>query len=149
MSVHRQQHHLQCPQIEGPLIKILANRDLNGMTIDVQSVARSITDMYKGGGEALPTPSLIISETARFYQVEESVLRGTKKTKGTAKARQVAMYLCRRMTNISFPDIGQEFGKHTRRSCMPSRRWKSSLPPGNQHAAKEIDDIIASINARL
>lgn len=136
-------------QIEGTVIKILANRDLNGMTIDVQSVARSITDMYKGGGEALPTPSLIISETARFYQVEESVLRGTKKTKGTAKARQVAMYLCRRMTNISFPDIGQEFGKHHTTVMYAVSEVEKQLAVGNSTLQKEIDDIIASINARL
>ena len=136
-------------QIEGTVIKILANRDLNGMTIDVQSVARSITDMYKGGGETLPTPAVIIAETARFYQIDESVLRGTQKTKGTAKARQVAMYLCRRLTNISFPDIGHEFGKHHTTVMYAVGEIEKMLDAGNASLQKEIEDITAAINARL
>ncbi|MDD3165058.1 MAG: chromosomal replication initiator protein DnaA [Oscillospiraceae bacterium] len=136
-------------QIEGAVNKIKANHDLNGMKIDVASVSRCITDMYKGGGAALPTPSIIIAETARFYQIEESVLRSTRKTKGTAHARQIAMYLCRHMTNISYPDIGREFGKHHTTIMYGVQEIEKMIDAGSGSLQQEIADITAAINARL
>ena len=78
-------------QIEGTVKKILAYRDLNDMPLDLPNVSRAINDMFKVEGNAVPTPALIISQVSRFYSIDESILRGTLKNKGTAEARQVAM----------------------------------------------------------
>jgi len=91
-------------QIEGTVKKILAYRDLN-------NISRAIDDMFKSEGNALPTPSLIISQVCKFYSIDEVLLRGTQKNKGTAEARQIAMYLIRKLTNLSLPDIGKEFAR--------------------------------------
>ncbi len=85
-------------QIEGTVKKILAYRDLNNMPLDLPNISRAIEDMCKTEGNALPTPSLIISQVCKFYSVDEAVLRGTLKNKGTAEARQTAMYLIRKLT---------------------------------------------------
>ena len=98
-------------QIEGTVKKILAYRDLNDMPLDLPNVSRAINDMFKVEGNAVPTPALIISQVSRFYSIDESILRGTLKNKGTAEARQVAMYLIRQLTNLSLPEIGREFGR--------------------------------------
>ena len=100
-------------QIEGTVKKIHAYHNLNSMTLDIPNVKRAITDIINTTS-ILPTPALIISEVSRFYGIEETVLRGTLKNKSTAEARQVAMYLVRKMLNLSYPDIGREFGRdHT------------------------------------
>jgi len=136
-------------QIEGVVNKVVAYRDLNGMTIDIPSVARAIRDMYKGKAEALPTPGLIIAEVSRYYSIPESTVRGTLKNKGTAEARRLAMYLCRQLTNLSLPDIGQEFGKDHSTVLYAIRKVEASLKDGDQRISDNIREITANINSRL
>ena len=82
-------------QIEGTVKKIKAYHDLEKMPMDINNVSRAIKDMYKGKAQAVPTPELIISEVCRFYSIEESILRSNPRNKGSAEARQIAMYLIR------------------------------------------------------
>ena len=77
-------------QLEGTVKKIKAYHDLNNLPLDVANVSRAIKDMYKGGTHNLPTPALILAEVSRFYSIDEDVIRGTHRTKGTAEARQIA-----------------------------------------------------------
>lgn len=127
----------------------MAYRDLNGMTVDVPSVSRAIKDMYKGKTEALPTPNLIISEVSRFYSIPESTLRGTLKNKGTAEARQIAMYLIRQLTNLSLPDIGREFGRDHSTVIYAIRKVVQALEKPGNNLQDTIRDITANINNKL
>ena len=136
-------------QIEGTVKKILAYRDLQGMPLDVASVSRAIKDMYKGKAESLPTPSLIIGEVCRFYSIEEQVLRGTLKNKNTAEARQVAMYLCRKLTNLSLPDIGREFGRDHSTVLHGLNKIERLMADSTSGLQDNIRDITANINNKL
>ena len=136
-------------QIEGTVKKIMAYRDLNNMVVDVPNVSRAIRDMYKGKTEALPTPSLIIAEVSRFYSIPESTLRGTLKNKGTAEARQVAMYLCRQLTNLSLPDIGREFGKDHSTVIYAINKLERILASSSAGLHDTLRDITANINNKL
>lgn len=136
-------------QIEGTVKKILAYRDLNNMPLDLPNVSKAIDDMFKTEGNALPTPSLIISQVCKFYSIEESVLRGTLKNKGTAEARQTAMYLIRKLTNLSLPDIGKEFNKDHTSILYSIRKVEDALKKGNEQLRDNIRDITANINSIL
>ena len=136
-------------QIEGTVKKIMAYRDLNGMEPTLENVTRVISDMFKSEGNALPTPSLIISQVCKFYSVDETVMRGTQKSKGIAEARQVAMYLIRQLTNLSLPDIGQEFGKDHSTVLYNVRKVEVELKNGNETLQNNIRDITANINSCL
>ena len=136
-------------QIEGTVKKILAYRDLNNMPLDLSHISRAIDDMFKSEGSAVPTPSLIISQVCKFYNVEESVLRGTQKNKGTAEARQIAMYLIRKLTNLSLPDIGKEFNRDHTTALYAIRKVQMSLQNGDSDLQNNIRDITANINSSL
>ena len=136
-------------QIEGTVKKILAYRDLNNMPLDLPNVSRAIDDMFKSEGNALPTAPLIISQVCKFYNVDETVLRGTQKTKGTAEARQVAMYLIRKLTNLSLPDIGKEFAKDHSTVLYAIRKVEVALKNGDNNMQNNIRDITANINSCL
>ena len=136
-------------QIEGTVKKILAYRDLNNMPLDLPHISRAIDDMFKSEGNALPTPSLIISQVCKFYNVDEVVLRGTQKNKGTAEARQVAMYLIRKLTNLSLPDIGKEFAKDHSTVLYNIRKVEVALKNGDENMKNNIRDITANINSCL
>ena len=136
-------------QIEGTVKKIMAYRDLNGMTITLDNVTRVISDMFKSEGNALPTPSLIISQVCKFYSVDEAVLRGTLKNKGTTEARQMAIYLIRKLTNLSLPDIGKEFARDHSTILYAIRKVEASLKAGDTNLQNNVRDITANINSCL
>ena len=136
-------------QIEGTVKKIMAYHNLSNMPLDLPNITRAISDMFKSEGSALPTPSLIISQVCKFYSIDEIVLRGSKKNKGTAEARQVAMYLIRQLTNLSLPDIGREFNRDHSTVLHSIRKVETELKGGNQTLQDNIRDITANINSCL
>ena len=136
-------------QIEGTVKKILAYRDLNNMPLDLAHISRAIEDMFKSEGSALPTPSLIISQVCKFYNVDDAVIRSTQKNKGVAEARQVAMYLIRKLTNLSLPDIGKEFNRDHSTVLHAIRKVEIALKNGDAAMQGNIRDITANINASL
>ena len=134
-------------QIEGAVNKIKAYHDLEHWEINVPNVSRVIKIIIRDKKEA--NPGLIISEVCRFYSIEESVLRSTQKTKGTAEARQIAMYLIRKMTSLSLPDIAKEFGKNHTTVLYAIRRVEEELRNTSNGLQDNIRDITANINSRL
>ena len=136
-------------QLEGTVKKIMAYRDLNNMPLDLPNVSRAITDMFKAEGNALPTPNLIINQVCKFYSVDESVLRGTLKNKGTAEARQVAIYLIRKLTNLSTPEIGKELNKDHSTILYSVNKVEQMLAAGDENLQNHIRDINANINSCL
>ena len=136
-------------QIEGTVKKLRAYVDLNGMALTLENVMRSISDMIKTEGNVLPTPSLIISQVCKFYSIDESVLRGTLKNKGTAEARQVAIYLIRNLTNLSTPDIGKEVNKDHSTVIYSIRKVENAIKANDTTLKNHIRDITANINSCL
>ena len=136
-------------QIEGTVKKILAYRDLNNMPLDLPNISRAIDDMFKSEGNALPTPSLIISQVCKFYNVDEAILRSTKKSKGVAEPRQIAMYLIRKLTNLSLPDIGREFARDHTTVIYAVDKITNALKNGDTSLQNNIRDITANITRCL
>ena len=136
-------------QIEGTVKKIMAYRDLNNMPLDLDNISRAINDMFKVEGNALPTPSLIISQVCKFYSVDEIALRGSQKSKGISEPRQVAMYLVRKLTNLSLPEIGQQFSKDHTTVLYNIRKVEMALKDNNTELQNNIRDITANINSCL
>ena len=136
-------------QIEGTVKKLRAYVDLNAMELTLENVTRAIADMYKSEGNALPTPSLIIGQVCKFYSIDESVLRGTQRDKGTAEARQVAVYLIRKLTNLSSPEIGKELDKDHSTILHSIKKVEAALKNGDETLKNHIRDITANINSCL
>ena len=136
-------------QIEGTMKKIMAYRDLDNMPMDLPNISRAIDDMFKNEGNALPTPSLIVSQVCKFYNMDEIVVRGSQRNKGVAEPRQVAMYLIRKLTNLSLPDIGLQFAKDHTTVLYAINKVESELKNGNTTMQNNIRDITANINSCL
>jgi chromosomal replication initiator protein len=77
------------------------------------------------------------------------VLRGTLRNKGTAEARQVAIYLIRKLTNLSTTDIGKELGKDHSTVLHSIKKVETMLKTGDENLQNHIKDITANINSRL
>ena len=136
-------------QIEGTVKKIMAYRDLNNMPLDLPNVSRAISDMFKSEGSSLPTPSLIISQVCKFYSIDEAVIRGNQRTKNVAEARHIAVYLIRKLTNLSLPAIGTELGKDHTTILYSVEKIEKALQIGDTALQNNIRDITANINSCL
>lgn len=136
-------------QIEGTVKKIKAYKDLTGMQINVDNVSRVIKDMYKGKADTLPTPDLIIKETARYFNTEGEILRGPTRSKSIAEARHVAMYLVRKMTNLSLPDTGREFDRDHTTVISAVKKIETALSDPKSPMNDTIRDIMENVNTKL
>lgn len=136
-------------QLEGTVNKIMAYRDMTDFEINRTNVARAIRDMVKDtSNKVLPSPQLIISEVAAYYNINESVIRGSRRDKNTAEARQVSMYLIRKLTNLSLLDTAAEFGKdHT--TVMHSVDKIEKELGTSDHLSQVVKEITANVNGKL
>ena len=135
-------------QIEGTVNKIMALRDLEGSDIDAATVTRAVRDMFKDPTDILPTSDVIIDEVCKYYSIENDVLRGQGRTKDTALARQIAMFLIREMTNMSLKEIGREFDNRDHTTVLHSIERIEDLVKTDPEKAEIIKDITANINIR-
>ena len=136
-------------QLEGTVKKILAYQELSDMPLDLPNISRAIDDMFKVEGNALPTPSLIISQVCKFYSVDEVALRGSQRSKGIAEPRQVAMYLVRKLTNLSLPEIGEQFARDHTTVLYAITKVEKELKQNNVTMQNNVRDITANINSLL
>ena len=99
--------------------------------------------------QAISEEKKVHRSLAEIYSVDENVLRGTLKNKGVAEARQMAMYLIRKLTNLSLPDIGKEFAKDHSTVLYAIRKVEVALKNGDKTIQENIQTITANINACL
>ncbi len=96
-------------QLEGALIRVIAHSSISGRPVTVELAQEVLTDLFPGGdGEV--RMDLIQEAVARHYSITLDELVGEKRTKRVVMPRQVAMYLCRELTDSSLPAIGRAFG---------------------------------------
>ena len=136
-------------QLEGTVNKIKAYRDINGMALTLPNVSRAIIDMIKEDKDsALPTPQKIIAEAAAYYNISESIIRGKTRNKITTEARQVSMYLIRKLTSLSFEDIASEYGKDHTTVMHAVEKIETNLP-ADSHLQTVVEEIQANINGKF
>ena len=135
-------------QIEGVVNRLTTYRDiLNDATINIASVKRAIKDVIRVGAY-IPTPDVIIEETARFYSLTSEDLRGQHRSKNMAMARQISMYLIRSITNLSLMDIGREYENRNHSTVLQSIRKVEELLRTDPEMADAVRDITSNINSR-
>ena len=135
-------------QLEGTVNKILAFQSLLGDDVDVDTVTRAVRDILRDKSDILPSAEVIIDEVSKFYSVEQETLRGQGRGARILQARQVAMYLIRRMTSLSLKEIGQEFGNRDHGTVHNSIKKIESSMKINLELGEIIKDITTNVNAR-
>jgi len=96
-------------QLEGALIRVVAHSSISGRPVTVDLAQEVLTDLFPATDGELRM-DLIQEAVARHYAISIDELVGEKRTKRIVVPRQVAMYLCRELTDASLPAIGRAFG---------------------------------------
>ena len=101
-------------ELEGALIRVTAFASLNKTPIDKALAEIVLRDLIADAGTTQISAAMIMAATADYFDTTVEELRGPGKTRALAQSRQIAMYLCRELTDLSLPKIGQVFGRdHT------------------------------------
>ena len=133
-------------QIEGVVKRLTAYKEILGKKIDTADVKRAIADVTKNGSY-IPSPQRIIHETARFFSLSEQDIRGQNRSKSTAFARQVSMYLIRTLTNLPLKEIGGEYEGRNHSTVLSSIKKIEDLIRTDKAVADTVRDITSNINS--
>ena len=97
-------------ELEGALTRIVAYASLTNSTLDVSIADEALKDIISNHRPRKITPELIQNVIADYYQLKVEDLKSKKRNRPIAYPRQIAMYLCRELTDLSLPKIGEYFG---------------------------------------
>lgn len=134
-------------QIEGVVNKIMAFQELNGQTVDTETVIRAVRDILRAKETFLPSADTIIQEVARFYELDAAAIRGQSQNKEISTARNVAMYIIREMTQLSLAEIGQQFGGRHHSTVLNSINRVEKMMKEQPNLMEIIRDITNAVNS--
>ncbi|MCI0140789.1 MULTISPECIES: chromosomal replication initiator protein DnaA [Arthrobacter] len=97
-------------ELEGALIRVTAFASLNRQPVDVALAEMVLKDLITDDGAQEITADQILKQTAEYFKLSMEELCSKSRTRTLVTARQIAMYLCRELTDMSLPKIGQELG---------------------------------------
>lgn len=132
-------------QLEGTVHKIKAFHDLD-IPIDQAAVDRAIQDMIRSN-EFTITPDNIIKEVCRYFRLEEDQIRGPSRSRDILNARQIAMYLIRRMTSLSLDETGKLFGGRDHSTTLNGVTKVENRMKSDNAFAETVKAIITNVNA--
>lgn len=132
-------------ELEGALIRVTAFANLNKATVDMPLVQTVLKDLVLTEDTNVVSPTDIISITATFFQLRVEDLYGSSRSQTIALARQVAMYLCREMTNLSLPKIGQLFGNRDHTTVMYANKKITELMKERRSIYNQVTEITSRV----
>lgn len=115
-------------ELEGALIRVTAFAALNKQPVDLSLAQAVLKDLISDDDSEITAPT-IISITAEYFGITIEEVTGTSRSRVYVTARQIAMYLCRQLTDLSLPKIGDHFGGKDHTTVM--------------YAVKKVEDQIA------
>ena len=128
-------------ELEGALIRVTAYASLNQQTVDLNLATAVLKDIVAQGSEQPITISMIIHETAVYFDLTVDELTGPGRAQSVAFARQIAMYLSREHTESSLPKIGQAFGGRDHTTVMHANRKIKELIYRDRDALTKVNEI--------
>jgi chromosomal replication initiator protein len=134
-------------ELEGSLIRVTAFASLNGSPVDRDMAQEVLKDLISDQSRPEVSAGLIMSETSQYYGFTIEDLCGPSRSRTLVVARQVAMYLCRELTDLSFPKVGQEFGGRDHTTVMHAERKIRKEIAQRRSLYNQVTDLTARIKS--
>lgn len=128
-------------ELEGALIRVTAFANLNRQDVDMTLAEIVLKDLIPEGGEPEITAPLIIAQTAAYFGLDIAELTGPSRGRHLVIARQIAMYLCRELTNLSLPKIGAQFGNRDHTTVMYAERKINQLLGERRAVFNQVSEL--------
>ncbi|HYI33825.1 MAG TPA: chromosomal replication initiator protein DnaA [Glaciibacter sp.] len=128
-------------ELEGTLIRVTAFASLNRTPVDMGLVQTVLKDLITLDEDNVIAPVDIITNTADYFKLTVDDLYGSSRSQAVATARQIAMYLCRELTNLSLPKIGQLFGNRDHTTVMYANKKISELMKERRSIYNQVTEL--------
>ncbi|MRG58959.1 chromosomal replication initiator protein DnaA [Agromyces sp. CFH 90414] len=132
-------------ELEGTLIRVTAFASLNRTPVDMPLVQTVLKDLITDDTDNVVAPVDIITVTADYFKLTVDDLYGSSRSQAVATARQIAMYLCRELTSLSLPKIGQLFGNRDHTTVMYANKKISELMKERRSIYNQVTELTARI----
>jgi chromosomal replication initiator protein len=128
-------------ELEGALIRVTAFASLNRQGVDLGLAEIVLKDLIPDVGGPEITSSTIMVQTATYFSLTIDDLCGTSRSRVLVNARQIAMYLCRELTELSLPKIGQTFGGRDHTTVMHADRKIRQLMAERRSIYNQVTEL--------
>ena len=135
-------------ELEGALVRILAYASLYGRTVSVALAEEVLKDILLDAQYREIPVELIQHEVCRYFGISKGDLVGASRSKAFAYPRQVAMYLCRELTDESLPKIGRAFGGRDHSTVMHANSKISNLINSDRDVFNQIHEITYQVKSK-
>jgi chromosomal replication initiator protein len=135
-------------ELEGALVRILAYASLYGRTVSVALAEEVLKDILLDAAYREIPVELIQHEVCRYFGISKGDLVGSSRSKAFAYPRQVAMYLCRELTDESLPKIGRAFGGRDHSTVMHATAKISNLINSDRDVFNQIHEITYHVKSK-
>ena len=132
-------------ELEGTLIRVTAFASLNRTAVDMALVQTVLKDLITLDEDNVIAPTDIINHTAEYFKLSVDDLYGSSRSQAIATARQIAMYLCRELTSLSLPKIGQLFGNRDHTTVMYANKKIAELMKERRSIYNQVTELTSRI----
>nr|WP_304598600.1 chromosomal replication initiator protein DnaA [Nocardiopsis sp. FIRDI 009] len=132
-------------ELEGALIRVTAFASLNRQSVDLDLTGQVLRDLVPSTEVPEITAGAIMSQTAAYFGLSVDDLCGTSRSRVLVTARQIAMYLCRELTDLSLPKIGQQFGGRDHTTVMHADRKVRALMAERRSIYNQVHELTSRI----
>jgi len=132
-------------ELEGTLIRVTAFANLNRQAIDMDLIQTVLKDSFSVSDETRITPMEIIAATSAYYKITQEEITGSGRQAAIALARQIAMHICRELTDLSLPKIGTHFGNRDHTTVMYATKKISAQMRERRYIYNQVSEIIQKI----
>jgi len=136
-------------ELEGALIRVTAFASLNRQPVDMGLAEIVLKDLIPDQAGPEITASTIMAQTASYFSLTLEDLCGTSRSRVLVNARQIAMYLCRELTELSLPKIGQTFGGRDHTTVMHADRKIRQLMAERRSIYNQVTELTNRIKLQV
>jgi|LakMenE18May11ns_1017448.scaffolds.fasta_scaffold9854342_1 chromosomal replication initiator protein len=135
-------------ELEGALIRVTAFASLNRQPVDLAITEIVLKDLFPSESGPEITAAQIMAAAASYFGVTVEELCGSSRSRVLVTARQIAMYLCRELTDLSLPKIGQAFGGRDHTTVMHADRKIRQLMAERRSLFNQVTDLTSRIKSQ-
>ncbi|MDQ1704099.1 MAG: chromosomal replication initiator protein [Frankiaceae bacterium] len=135
-------------ELEGALIRVTAFASLNRQNVDLALAEVVLKDLIADAAGPEITSATIMAQTAAYFGITIEDLCGSSRSRVLVTARQIAMYLCRELTDLSLPKIGQQFGGRDHTTVMHADRKIRSLMAERRSVYNQVSELTNRIKSQ-
>ena len=132
-------------ELEGALIRVTAFASLNRQSVDMKLAEIVLKDLIPNDSGPEITAAMIMAQTVEYFGTTIEDLCGPSRSRMLVTARQIAMYLCRELTDLSLPKIGQQFGGRDHTTVMHAERKIRSLMAERRAIYNQVTELTGRI----